>query len=67
MAYLRPQGIGVIGKLDSTMAVSFKAERPMFRSRSVTDLRIRTRRGNIIKVMIGLVEPMGGARQSSAP
>jgi hypothetical protein len=47
--------------------VSFKAERAMFRSRSVTNLRIRTCMGKIIKVMIDLVELMGGATWSSAP
>jgi hypothetical protein len=39
----------------------------MFKSRSITDLRIRTRRGRIIMVTIGLVEPIGGATRSSAP
>jgi hypothetical protein len=47
--------------------VSFKGERAMFRSRSVTDFKIHTHRGKIIKVMIGLVEPMGGATWSGAP
>jgi hypothetical protein len=50
------QGIRVIGKLASTTAVPFRAEMTMFRPRSVTSLKIHM--GKIIKVTIGLAEPM---------
>jgi hypothetical protein len=49
------QEIRVMGRLASTMAVSFRHEMAMFRSRSVTGLKMH--RSKLIKVTIGLAKP----------
>jgi hypothetical protein len=56
VAWFRTQGIRVIGKIVSTVAMSFKPKMAMFRQRSATGPKIH--RGKLIKVTIGLTEPM---------